>query len=74
MLLEILGTLESLAAEIALVRFQRDVNANVGSNVVALDSSGAAIAPLTGQIQIVRTLTTDMALADMILQKSQRTG
>jgi hypothetical protein len=41
-LLEILRPLEGLATELALVRLERNVNANVRSNVVTLDSGGAA--------------------------------
>jgi tripartite-type tricarboxylate transporter receptor subunit TctC len=66
-LLEILRAFESLTAEITLMRFQRDVNANVRSNVIAFDGGGAAVTPLAGQIQIVGTLATDMALANVIL-------
>jgi hypothetical protein len=69
-LLEILRTLESLAAEVALVRLQRDVNANVRSDVITLDRSGAAVAPLAGQVQVVGALATDVALADVVLSKS----
>jgi hypothetical protein len=66
-LLEILRTLESLAAEVALMRLQRDVNANVRSDVITLDRGGAAVAPLAGQIQVVGALATDMALTNVIL-------
>jgi hypothetical protein len=66
-LLEILRTLESFTTEIALVRLQRYVNANVRSDVVAFDSGGAAVTPLACQIQIVGALATDMALANVIL-------
>lgn len=49
-LLEILRTLEGLATEIALVRLQRDVDANVRGDVIALYSCRTAVAPLTGQV------------------------
>lgn len=42
MLLEILRALERLAAELALVRLERDMDADVRSDVVALDGGGAA--------------------------------
>lgn len=45
-LLQVLRTLEGLAAEIALVRLERDVHTNVRSDVVALDGGGTAGAPL----------------------------
>ena len=69
-LLKILGTLESLATEIAFVRLQGHVNSNVRGNVVTLYSCGAAVAPLASEIQVVRALTSNMAFADVILDKS----
>jgi hypothetical protein len=71
-LLEILRTLERLTAEIALVRLQRNVNANVRSDVVTLDRGGAAVAPLAGQIQVVGALTTNMALTNVIVELLSR--
>jgi len=67
-LLEILRTLESFAAEIALVRLQRYVNTDVRSNVVTLDRGGATVAPLAGQIQIVGALATNVTLTDVVLE------
>lgn len=71
-LLQILRTLERLTAEIALMRLQRHVHANVGSDVVALDRGGAAVTPLAGQIEVVGALATNMALTDVVLHASQR--
>lgn len=71
MLLQILRALEGLAAEIAFMRFQGHMNANMRRNVVAFDGRGSATAPLTSQIQIVRALTTDMTLANMFLKDNQ---
>lgn len=42
MLLEILGPLERLAAEVTLMGLQRNVHADVRSDMVTLDSGGAA--------------------------------
>jgi hypothetical protein len=67
MLLQILGTLESLATEITLVRLERHMHTNVGSDVVALDSGGVAGSPLTSQVQVVGALATDMAFANVFL-------
>ena len=67
MLLQILRTFECLATKITLVRLQRDMYPYMGSYMVALDRSGIASAPLAGQIQIVGTLATDMALANVFL-------
>lgn len=41
-LLEILGTLERLAAEVALMRLKGNVNTDVRRDVVPLDSGGPA--------------------------------
>jgi hypothetical protein len=71
MFLEILRTLESLAAELALVRLKRNVDSNMRGNVVALDCGGSALAPLTGQVEVVSRLATNMALADMLLSHRQ---
>jgi hypothetical protein len=67
MLLEILRALEGLATELASMWLQRDVDTDVGGDMVALHNSDATISPSTGQIQIVSTLATNMALADMVL-------
>jgi hypothetical protein len=53
MLLQILRTFEGFLAEVALVWLQRYVNTDVRSDVITLDSSSAAIAPTTCQVQIV---------------------
>ena len=50
MFLQILGSLESLAAELTLVRFERNMYADVGGDVVSLDSRGSALAPGAGQV------------------------
>ena len=67
MLLEILGTLECLATELALVRLQRNVDSDVRGDVVALDSCGAALTPGAGQVEVVSGLAADMSLADVFL-------
>jgi hypothetical protein len=67
-LLEILGALERLATEVALMRLQRHVNADVRSNVITLDGGSAAVTPLARQIQVVGALAPNMAFAYVILQ------
>jgi hypothetical protein len=69
-LLEILGPLERLAAEVALVGLQRDVDADVRRDVVALDRRGPARVPLARQVQVVGALATNMLLTKMILGRS----
>jgi hypothetical protein len=67
-LLEILGALESLSAKVALVRLQWHVDTDVRSDVVALNRSGAAVAPLAGQVQVIGALAANVTLTDMVLE------
>lgn len=67
-LLQILGPLESLAAKVAPMGFQGDMNSNVGSDMITLDHRYGAVAPGAGQIQVIGALATDVAIADMVLQ------
>ena len=68
MLLEVLRTLEALATEVALVRFQGYMDANVRGDVVAFDGRSMAISPRTHQVEVVRTLTAHMTIADVFLE------
>lgn len=65
-LLQVLRTLEGLSAEITLVWLERDVDSNVGGDVVALDGSGTARVPATSEVQVVGALSSDVLLADML--------
>lgn len=73
-LLEILRTLERLATELALVRLERDVDANVRGDVIALNSSSAARVPLASEVQVVGALAADMALTDVLLSSRVSIG
>lgn len=68
MLLQVLRTLEGLAAEIALVRLERHMDADMRGNMITLDGGCLAIIPLTSEIQVVRALATNMFLAYVLLQ------
>lgn len=68
MLFEILGTLECLATEVTLMWLEWDVDTDVRSNVISLDGGGAAVAPLTGQVQVVGALATNVTLTNVILR------
>lgn len=72
MFLEILRTLEGLAAELALVRLQRHMDPDVGGDVVALDGGGPALTPGAGEVEVVGRLAADMALTDVFLFWSVR--
>jgi hypothetical protein len=66
-LLEVLRALERLAAEVALVRLERHVDADVRRDVVALDRGGAALVPLARQAEVVGALAADVLFADVFL-------
>ena len=68
MLLQILGTLEGLSAEVALVWLERDVDSNVRGDMIAFDGRGTARVPATGEVQVVGTLPADMLFADVVLE------
>jgi hypothetical protein len=69
MLLQVLGALERLATELALVRLEGNMNTDMRSNVVALHSSGATRVPVACEIQIVCALATNMALTDVLIER-----
>lgn len=48
MLLQVLGTLEALAAHAATVWFERDVDPDMTGNMIPLDSLGVACSPGAG--------------------------
>lgn len=70
-LLQILGTLERLAAEVALVGLERNVDADVRSNVITLDSGCPARVPLARQVEVVGALPADVLLAQVVLRIRQ---
>ena len=70
MLLQVLRTLECLSAEVAFVGLQWDMDSDVGGDVVTLDGGGATGVPSAGQIQVVGALSSDVLLADMVLDES----
>lgn len=66
-LLKILGPLEGFTAELASMRLQGDMNANVRGDMVAFHDSDSAAIPITGKVEVVGTLAPNVALADVIL-------
>ena len=71
MLLQVLRTLEGLAAKVTFMRLQRHVDSNVGGDVIPLHSRSPTVTPSTGEIQVVGTLSPNMAFTHMFLQFSQ---
>ena len=67
MLLQILGSLEGLATEIAFVRLQGDMHSDMRCDMVTLDRCGVASAPLASQVQVVGALAANMTLTDVFL-------
>ena len=68
MLLEILRTFKRLAAELALVWLQRNMDANVGGDVVTLDGGSATATPLAHKVEVVCALAANVSFADVILK------
>lgn len=69
-LLQILRSLERLAAEVALVWLQGHMDTDVRGDVITLDRGRAARVPLARQVEIVGALPADMLLTKMILDDS----
>lgn len=69
MLLQVLRPLEGLPAEVAFVRLERHMDTNMRGDVIAFDGGGAAIAPLTGQVEIVGALAANVSFANVILDR-----
>ena len=67
MFLKILRPLEGLAAEIASMRLQGYVDANVRGDVVAFDDGHAAATPVASEVEVVRALASNMGFANMFL-------
>ena len=65
--LEILRTFECFATELAAVRFEWNMYANVRGDVVALHGRSMTITPCTSQAEVVSTLSADMDFADVVL-------
>ena len=74
MFLQVLRSLESLAAEFTLVRFERNMYADMGGDVVSLDSRGSALTPSAGQVEVICRLSADMSLADVLLDDNVSCG
>jgi hypothetical protein len=68
MLLQILGALERLAAEVTLVRLERHMYPDVRSDVVPLDGCGVTSTPLAGEVEVVSTLASNVAFANVLIE------
>lgn len=67
MLLQILRTLEGLSAKLALVRLQRNMDANVRRNVVALDGGCPTRSPRAGEAEVICGFAANMDVAEVVL-------
>lgn len=65
--LQVLGPLESLRTGSAFVRLQRHMDTKVRGDVVTFDRGHVAGTPLASEVEVVGALTTNMPLAEMIL-------
>lgn len=68
--LEVLRAFECFPAKLAAVRLQRNVNPDVGCDMVALHDSDVTVAPSTLQVEIVGALSTDVTVADVVLDEN----
>lgn len=68
MFLQILRPLEALATEIALVGLQGNMDTDMRSDVISLDSGCSTLIPLACQVQVVGALATNVLLADVFLR------
>lgn len=67
MLFQVLGALECLSTKVTPVRLQRDVDSNVGRDMITLYGGRAAVRPLASEVEVIGALAADMAFADMLL-------
>lgn len=68
MFFEVLRAFKRLATEVATMRLQRDMDANVRCDVVTLYHRNIAVGPSTLQVEIIGALATDMDFAHMVLE------
>ena len=69
MLLQVLRTLKGLATKVTFVWFQGYVDANMGGDVIAFHGGRTTVSPLTGQVEIVRTLAANVTLTEVLLRQ-----
>jgi len=67
MLLQILRTLKCFSAEVTLVWLQWDMDTDVGSDVITLDSGSPAGVPSTSQVQVVGAFASNVLFTDVVL-------
>lgn len=65
--LEVLGPLEGFATKFASMRFQGNMDTDVRGDMIAFHDGDTAATPRTGEVEVVSTLASNMALADMVL-------
>ena len=71
MFFEVLRAFKGLAAEVATMRLQGDMDANVRCDMVTLYHRNVAVGPSTLQIEVIRALATDMDFAHMVLEADE---
>ena len=67
MFLQVLGTFEGLPTEVTFVWFERDVDADMGRDMVTFDGCGPALIPAASQVEVVGTFSTNMLFANVFL-------
>lgn len=65
--LEILWTLEGLAADVAVVGLEWSMDSDVRGDVVTLGTADVASFPLAGEAEVVGGLAADVVVAEMLV-------
>ncbi len=67
-LLEVLRSLEALLADLADVRLERGMYAEMGGDVVTLRAGGTAVLPVASEAEIVGGFATDVVVAEVVVE------
>lgn len=67
--LEVLRAFEGLFADLANMRFQRGVNSEMASDVIALCTRRVAVFPLASETKVVGALSADVLVAEMVVEQ-----
>lgn len=66
-LFEILGALESFAADVAVVWLEGGMDANMGGDMITLSTTDVTAFPFAREAEVVGGLATDMVVAEVLV-------
>jgi hypothetical protein len=67
-LLEILGSLEGLSTDFACMGFERRMNSEMTSDMVALRTGGCAVFPFASEAEVIGALPAYVIAAEMVVE------